>query len=66
MTDIWELKALERRVESLERGRDEEREERRLLRDRRSAMYLAVFWTLYVIGLTTMIVLAATGVIHHH
>jgi hypothetical protein len=55
MTENWELKALERRVDTLEQSRE-----------RWSYLLGAVLWTLYVVALTTLIVLSATGTLHHH
>jgi hypothetical protein len=77
MADDWKLKALERRIESLERGserdrerareeKDQAREDKRRRSERWSYVSAAVFWTLYVIAMTTYVVLAATGNLHHH
>jgi hypothetical protein len=59
MAEEWELKNLERRIAALETS-DERRKERL------SWFLWSLFWTIYAVGLTTMIVLAATGSIHHH
>jgi hypothetical protein len=77
MADDWELKASERRIESLERGskrdrerareeKDQAREEKRRRSERWTYISAAAFWTLYVIAMTTYVVLAATGNLHHH
>lgn len=77
MADDWELKALERRIESLERGserdrervreeKDQAREDKRQRSERWGYVSAAAFWTLYVIAMTTYVVLAATGNLHHH
>lgn len=34
--------------------------------ERRMDISMAVFWTIYVAAITTYIVLAATGHLHHH
>jgi hypothetical protein len=77
MAEDWELKSLERRIGSLEaslerdrkRAQEEKekaREEERSRSKRRSDLIESVLWTLYVAALTTMVVLAATGQLHHH
>jgi hypothetical protein len=66
MAEEWELKALERRVDSLENDRERAREEKDRRWNRRADLMLALLWTFYVAALTTMIVLAATGHLHHH
>jgi hypothetical protein len=70
MAEEWELKQLERRVDSIEKGLREEKDraqkEKWRRTDLRMNVLLAVFWTLYVAALTTMIVLAASGHLHHH
>jgi hypothetical protein len=59
VAENWELKDLERRVGALE--------EQNHRRARRQLWWFsAIAWTVYVIALTTMIVLAATGTLHHH
>jgi hypothetical protein len=76
MAEDWEFQQLARRVDSLERSlesdrqraRDEEeraRDERSRRRGRRESWVMGVAWTLYVAALTTYIVLAATGHLHH-
>jgi hypothetical protein len=77
MVENWELQSLERRIDSLEKQleRDrrrvgEERERAREEKDRRwhrrMDWSMWAWWTLYVIALTTYVVLAATGDLHHH
>ena len=77
MVEAWELKALERLIESLERGserdrervreeKDQAREDKRRRSERLSFVSAAVFWTLYVIAMTTYVVLAATDNLPHH
>ena len=59
MAEDWELRSLERRIEKLERDGDRRSE-------RRYWWFWHIAWTLYIVALTTMIVLAATGRLHHH
>src|ERR1700761_9271224 len=77
MTENWELKALERRLDSIEKGlerdrekareeKDQSREERRRRSERWTYVSGAVCWTIYVVAMTTYVVLAATGNLHHH
>ncbi len=77
MVENWELKSLERRIESIERGlerdrervqeeKDQAREEKRSRSERWGYLTGAVLWTLYVVAMTTYVVLAATGNLHHH
>jgi hypothetical protein len=77
MAENWELKSLERRVDSLERSMESDRkraeEEKNKAwtdkwrrQERRMDISTAMFWTIYVAAITTFIVLAATGHLHHH
>ena len=66
MAEEWELKELGRRIDSLERDRDRAQEEKDRRWNQRANFYVGVLWTLYVAALTTMIVLGATGHLHHH
>jgi hypothetical protein len=77
MAEDWELKALERRIESLERDserdrertreeKDQAREDKRRRSERWAYVSAGVFWTLYVVAMTTYIVFVATGHLHHH
>jgi len=84
MVENWEMRELGRRIDSLERGFEREREraqeerdrarkerdriqaEARSRRDRRQELVMKVMWTLYVAAMTTYIVLAVTGKLHHH
>jgi hypothetical protein len=77
MAEDWELKQLERRIDSLEkrleRERDRAQEEKEKAREeswrrwnRRMDFSIAGLWTVYVVVLTAAIVLAATGTLHHH
>ena len=66
MAEDWELKQLERRVDSLEKGLERAREEEQRRWNRRMGLAAAVYWTFYVVALTTWVVLAATGHLHHH
>ncbi|HEY5333983.1 MAG TPA: hypothetical protein VIJ21_10595 [Solirubrobacterales bacterium] len=77
MAEDWELKQLERRVDSLEKGlerervraqeeRDTAREEKVRRRNLRWNLSMVALWTVYVAAITTCIVLAATGHLHHH
>jgi len=70
MAEEWKLERLESKIDSLqEQFRDAEQrslEEKRQRQVRISSWFERILWTLYVIALTTMIVLAATGQLHHH
>lgn len=77
MAENWEIRGLERRIDSLERDLERERkrteDEKRQAQEkkwrrseRRNDVAMAVFLTLYVAAMTTYIVLAATGHLHHH
>jgi predicted RNase H-like nuclease (RuvC/YqgF family) len=77
MVENRELQSLERRIDSLEkqleqdrRHIEEEKERARKEKDRRwhrrMEWSMWVWWTLYVAALTTLIVLSATGNLHHH
>jgi hypothetical protein len=59
MAEEWELKELKRRLEALEN--ENSRRSERLNR-----WITAIMWTLYVVALTTYVVLGATGNLHHH
>jgi len=77
MIENSEIQEVGRRIDSLEKGlqRDRERvdedrrrteEEKRQRSERRSRMTGVALWTLYVIAMTTYVVLAVTGNLHHH
>jgi hypothetical protein len=70
MAEEWELKSLERRIDSLQKQVDDaelrSREERRQRSDRLNWWFATIAWTLYVIAMTTCVVLGATGQLHHH
>ena len=77
MVEDWKLKSVERRIDSLEksieRDRNSDREEKDKVRaekwrrqERRMDVAMAILWTAYVAAMTTCIVLAATGQLHHH
>lgn len=70
MAEEWKLERLERKIDLLrEQFRDAERrsqEEKRERADRINSWFYRIVWTIYVVALTTMIVLAATGDLHHH
>jgi hypothetical protein len=68
---------LERRVASIERSLEADRQrardeverariERSRRRDQRERWVMGALWTLYVAALTTYTVLSATGNLHHH
>jgi hypothetical protein len=59
MEENWELRSLERRVSELEK--ENHRRSQRL-----TWWITSVLWTLYVVALTLLVVLAAVGIIHHH
>jgi uncharacterized membrane protein YhaH (DUF805 family) len=59
MAEDWELKSLERRIETLEKS-DKRRKERL------EWWIWHLCWTFLAVALTTMIVLGATGHLHHH
>jgi hypothetical protein len=66
MVEDWELKSVERRIESLEKSVERDREEERRKSKVRSDRINSILWTLYVVALTTIVVLAVSGKLHHH
>jgi hypothetical protein len=77
MAEDWELKSMERRVDSLEKSIERDRKyvqeekdkawaEKWRRQERRMDISMAVFWTVYVAAVTTFVVLAATRTLHHH
>lgn len=80
MVEDWELRSVERRIDSLEKSiervRDSAQEERdkaqaekdkaRAEKWRRQDRRMDIYWTVYVAAVVTFIVLAATGQLHHH
>jgi hypothetical protein len=63
MAEDWELKSLERRIDTLEeKGRDAEERKRR-----RELWWVEKIWWTYIVALVTAtITLVATGALHHH
>jgi hypothetical protein len=66
-------KSIERDRERARKEREESRAEKDKIRakkwrrqDRRMDISVAIYWTVYVAAVTTFIVLAATGHLHHH
>jgi hypothetical protein len=66
MAENWEIEALGRRIDSIEREQERVKEETQRRRDQRRQFELVAMWTLFVIAMTTYVVLAATGNLHHH
>jgi len=77
MVEDRELKSVERRIDSLEKSierdreraqgeKDKARAEKWRRQERRMDLSMAILWTAYVAAITTCIVLAATGHLHHH
>ena len=70
MAEEWRLEGLERRIDGLQKqvdeAKDNARKEKEERSDRNQRRCLAVVWTFYVVALTTMVVLGATGHLHHH
>lgn len=63
MAEDWELKSLERRIDSLEeKWRDAEEKKRR----RELWWFEKIWWTYIVALVTATITLVATGALHHH
>jgi uncharacterized membrane protein len=63
MAGDWKLEGLERRVERLEKRVDEKE---RKSRERSTFWFQAVMWTVMVVYVTALVVLAITHNLHNH
>jgi hypothetical protein len=57
---------LERDRQRVREEKDQAREGKQRRSERWAYLTGAAFWTLYVVAMTTYVVLAATGNLHHH